>query len=86
MVLGDSFTFAQVTRTEDLFTLRLEDLLKEQGEPYEVTNAGVPGYGNSQEFLLMKSLADDGVMADIYLPRRVFNRIPCYRTSRRFAA
>jgi hypothetical protein len=67
MVLGDSFTFARVTHTGDLFTLRLEELLKVQGEPYEVTNAGVPGYGNSQELLLMKSLADDGVVADIYL-------------------
>jgi hypothetical protein len=67
IVLGDSFTFAQVTRTEDLFTIRLEELLNGRGERYEVINAGVPGYGNSQELLLMKRLADDGVVADIYL-------------------
>ena len=62
----DHVTIRLAVENERL-TIQLEDLLREQGEAYEVVNAGVPGYGNSQELLLMKSLADDGVVGDIYL-------------------
>lgn len=68
MILGDSFTMGRAVREEELFSSLLEHQLNGGSQRrYEVVNAGVPGYGTAQEFLLMKELADDGVIADAYL-------------------
>jgi hypothetical protein len=67
IVLGDSFTFAKVIREDDLFSTLLESHLVEAGQRVVVVNAGVPGYGNAQELLLMRRLADRGVVGDIYI-------------------
>jgi len=68
IVLGDSFTFGQVTPEDKLFTTLLESKLNFQGSPrYEVINAGVPGYGSGQELLLMRSLAEQNVAGELYL-------------------
>ena len=59
LVLGDSFTFAKETRTENLFTQRLQNLLDAGHRGVEVLNGGVPAYGTAQELLFMKELNDD---------------------------
>lgn len=57
LVLGDSFTFAKETRTEKMFTQRLQVLLEKRSPGiYEVLNAGVPAYGTGQQLLLMREL------------------------------
>lgn len=72
IVLGDSFTFGKAVSNEVLFTTVLENILnrKKSGAgkyKYEVINAGVPAYGTGQELLMMKYLADNGIIGDIYL-------------------
>ncbi len=68
IVLGDSFTFGQVIPEEKLFTTLLEYNLNREGlSLYEVVNAGIPGYGNAQELLLLKSLAEDNIVGDLYV-------------------
>lgn len=68
IILGDSFTFAISVRDEDIFSNRLEKNLNQNyPDKYEVINAGVEGFGNLQELLLMRRLADNNVTGDIYL-------------------
>jgi len=68
VILGDSFTIGRAVPEEELFSSLLESKLNEDDRNhYEVINAGVPGYGTAQELLLMKELADDGVIGDAYL-------------------
>ncbi len=69
IVLGDSFVFARHFPLQETFTGRLEEILNRQSPfPVRVINAGVPGYGTGQEWLLMKRLADeDGLNAKVYL-------------------
>jgi len=68
VVLGDSFTFANAIRDEDIFTTKMENILNEnKSEHYEVINAGVEGYGNIQELLLMRRLMDNNIVGDVYL-------------------
>lgn len=72
IVLGDSFTFGMRVDNKDLFTTRLEKILNEEVEgdthtEYEVINAGVPAYGTGQELLIMRYLAEQGIVGDIYL-------------------
>jgi len=69
VVLGDSFTFAPGTALEETFPDRLKRLLNDRvGGGWDVINAGVPGYGTSQELLLTRELsAEHHLNADIYL-------------------
>jgi hypothetical protein len=68
VVLGDSFTFARQVPDEDMFTSRLETTLNETSPgTYEVVNAGVEGYGTAQQLLLMRKLAEAGVVGDLYV-------------------
>lgn len=53
LLLGDSFTFGQGVSMEESFARRME---KQLGG-VEVINAGVPGYGLDQEYLLYKDRA-----------------------------
>lgn len=55
VVVGDSFTYGHgVTNTETV-AFYLEKLLKDYDYEFYVHNAGVPGYGADQEFLLIKN-------------------------------
>ncbi len=69
IVLGDSFTFGQSVDDNSLFSTQLQRRLNEHhpGLSYEVINAGVPGYGTAQELILLRRLANAGVVGDIYL-------------------
>jgi len=53
LLLGDSFTFGQGVPMDDCFARRME---RELGG-VQVINAGVPGYGLDQEYLLYKDRA-----------------------------
>jgi lysophospholipase L1-like esterase len=66
IVLGDSFTLARAVPDAEIFTSRLETLLSQRGQ-FEVINAGVSGFGTAQEMLLMKQLASQGIVGDIYV-------------------
>src|SRR5205823_13008159 len=58
--LGASFTFAVETRTEKMFTRRLQDLLGSRiPGGVDVVNAGVAGYGTAQELLLLRELREE---------------------------
>src|SRR5262249_38878893 len=69
VVLGDSFTFAKETRTEQTFTRQLQDLLdNRRPNDVEVMNAGVPGYGTAQQLLFERELRErHGINARVYL-------------------
>jgi hypothetical protein len=69
VVLGDSNVFAFGTALEETFPDRLKRLLDDRvGAGWDVINAGVPGYGTSQELLLTRELsAEHHLNADIYL-------------------
>ncbi|RJO62166.1 SGNH/GDSL hydrolase family protein [candidate division WS5 bacterium] len=72
VVLGDSFTFGKAVSDEVLFTTVLEHKLNRkklgaQKYKYEVINTGIPAYGTGQQLLMMKYLADNDVIGDIYL-------------------
>jgi lysophospholipase L1-like esterase len=76
VVLGDSFTFGQGVDDETLFTTQLERRLNRGGGgKYEVINAGVPGYGTTQELMLMRRLANAGIVGDIYVVNLFTNDI-----------
>jgi len=66
VILGDSFTFATQIPTESTFPVLIENRLN-QSRPFEIVNAGVPGYGTAQELLFMKELARKNVVGDVYL-------------------
>ena len=68
IVLGDSFTFSNAIPEEYIFTSQLEKTLNQDStEKYTIINAGVEGYGNIQELLLMRRLAGNEIKGDIYL-------------------
>jgi GDSL-like Lipase/Acylhydrolase family len=68
LVLGDSFTFAAETPTEQIFTQQLQVLMDQRAAGVEVMNAGVQGYGTAQELLLMRELRDEhGIAPATYL-------------------
>lgn len=55
LVLGDSFVEATEVAVEESFSRRLEaHLLEGSGQPVQVINAGVVGYGTGQEYLLLR--------------------------------
>lgn len=72
IVLGDSFTFGKAVSNEVLFTTVLEKILNKKVSrankyKYEIINAGAPAYGTGQQLLMMRYLADNGIVGDIYL-------------------
>ncbi len=68
VILGDSFSFAEVTPEESIFPVQLEHMLnKSCPGKYEVINAGVTAYGNAQELLLMQRLLEEDIVGDLYL-------------------
>lgn len=68
IVLGDSFTFARWVRREDMFTHQLERMLNDRSHGrYEVVNAGVEGYGNAQQLLMLNTLAEAGIVGETYV-------------------
>jgi hypothetical protein len=59
IVYGDSNIFARFSDEEDTFARRLEQRLREEtGKPFEVLNAGVPGFGPDQSYLRFRSEVD----------------------------
>jgi lysophospholipase L1-like esterase len=54
MVFGDSFTVGRFVPQDEIYTARLEGLLRERGIPADVVNAGVQGYSTDQVLLLMQ--------------------------------
>lgn len=47
-IVGDSFAFGEEVSFQDTFPVKLEEVL---GEPFQVLNFGVPGYGVDQAYL-----------------------------------
>ncbi|MEO5336022.1 MAG: SGNH/GDSL hydrolase family protein [Magnetospirillum sp. WYHS-4] len=68
VIVGDSFTFGQGVKDNDVFAVRLERRLNEgKGDPsWEVVNLGVGGYNTRQEIALLRNvglpLAPDAVI------------------------
>jgi GDSL-like Lipase/Acylhydrolase family len=56
-ILGDSFIFGAAVDERSTISARLQALA---GPSYEVINAGVPGYGTGQEYLLLEDLRSKG--------------------------
>jgi hypothetical protein len=56
-IIGDSFVFSSALPEETLFTRLVQDRL---GQPYEVLNVGVPGYGTGQQYLMVEELLSKG--------------------------
>jgi len=52
LVLGDSLVYGTNVQAEERFT----DLLRRQLPEFSIVNAGIPGYGTDQEYLLMRRL------------------------------
>lgn len=69
IILGDSFTFGVSTPSEETFPVMLEAMLNhgEASDSIEVINGGTPGFGTGQQLLLMKRLADEGIVAGLYV-------------------
>ena len=53
LVMGDSYVFGVGVDEEHLFTTRLARRLSREGAPVEVVNAGVSGYANDQQLVLL---------------------------------
>lgn len=76
VILGDSFTFGNGISNQDIFPSQLELILNHDfPNKYEVINAGVEGYGNIQELLLMKRLAANNITGDVYIVMIFINDI-----------
>lgn len=56
LVLGDSYVFGVGVDEEHLFTTRLAERLSRGGAPVEAVNAGVSGYSNDQQLILLEEL------------------------------
>jgi hypothetical protein len=54
LFIGDSFTWGFDVETKDRFT----ELLRQRMPQADIVNAGVPGYGTDQEYLLLEKLWD----------------------------
>jgi len=83
LVLGDSFTAGLQVADNELFTARLEQSLNDIGNKenvFEVINAGVDGYGTTQQILLFQGLAGrlkpDAVILQIFLDNDVADNWP----------
>lgn len=73
LFLGDSITFGEGVREEDIFPTRVQSLLsaKMPGKEIQVVNAGVQGYGTKEEvgsyFLTGIAYKPDAVVIGFYL-------------------
>lgn len=72
LVIGDSFTEAKQVGVDDLFTIRLEALLRESGHAAEVINAGLAGTGAAAQYVLWSEfvaprVAHDHVLLALYI-------------------
>lgn len=68
VVLGDSFTFAKAVRDEDIYTSQLKkNLSNGSGKKYEIINAGIEGFGNAQQLILMKRLVEKDISGHLYV-------------------
>jgi hypothetical protein len=58
LLLGDSFTYGDGLEWDQTYGMVLENLLNEAagGPRFEVVNAGVPGYGTTQELSLLREI------------------------------
>ena len=56
-VLGDSVTLGHGVRDEETFSARLEALLAGSGQPAEVINMGVSGFGTAEELIHYQNVA-----------------------------
>jgi hypothetical protein len=54
LFIGDSFTWGFDVETKDRFT----EILRQKMPQADIVNAGVPGYGTDQEYLLLEKLWD----------------------------
>lgn len=53
-VLGDSFVAGLQVKEDGLLTAKLQDLLSQNGQKFEVLNFGVSGYGIDQKYLMLE--------------------------------
>ena len=58
LLLGDSFTFGYGLNEEDTFSGKLQALFREAGHHVMVINAGVAGWGTTQELLFARDHMD----------------------------
>jgi len=54
LVMGDSVTFGEEVKQQQLFTEVAEDSLKKTGYNIEILNAGVSAYNTNQEYIALK--------------------------------
>lgn len=64
LVLGDSFVEGLQVAVEDLFTSRLELLLRRRDPEVEVVNAGLGGIGTAHEFLIWRDFFHERIRLD----------------------
>ena len=55
LLLGDSFTFGFEVNVEETFGYVLEQYLNENGQKFEVINAGVSGFGTAEELAFFEN-------------------------------
>ncbi len=72
VVLGDSFSFGHGVEVEEAWPARLESLLSEKlGQPVEVANLSVTGYGTDQQLLRFEerglALKPDAVVLGLFV-------------------
>ena len=79
LVLGDSFTWGYGVENDAIFTEVLERRFAKDGEPWEVINSGVSGWGTDQEFLWFKregvKYQPDLVLVAFYILNDPYNNI-----------
>ncbi len=57
VVVGDSYVFGVGLDEEHTLSARLQRMLSNEGQAYEVVNLGVAGYSTDQEYVLFQELA-----------------------------
>ncbi len=74
---GDSFTFGEGVKDNDIFTKRIEDYLNktDQKVKYECLNFGVGGYNTEQSLLLLKEIILKKYSPDIVILCYILNDV-----------
>lgn len=71
IVLGDSMTFGHGVSSQDAYPNQLEKIYQRKGQPIDVINAGIKGYGTDQSYKLfitrLRSLEPDLVIFAIFM-------------------
>lgn len=78
LALGDSFTAGTQLRLEQCWPSLVEEGVRRAGDPIEVVNAGVDGYGLDQEYWLLERLAPVVRPQDVVVAVYVGNDIADY--------